>query len=153
VTPVLGNSDIVTLDINLDRSQTVGDVTGATNFNSNSAQGITTTKTTMQTTVHVPDNNFLILSGMVNNSNAKSKAGIPCLGGLPLVGAAFSQNNDTISNTNIVIFIRPHIINSADEMRSLTTKEEDYFRDQQLSPYLDKQFDEGMELIKTVDDE
>jgi type III secretion protein C len=129
-------------------------VTGAAiSFSANSAQGITTTKTTMKTTVHVPDNNFLILSGMVNNSNVKSKAGIPCLGGLPLVGAAFSQNNDTINNTNIVIFIRPHIINSVDDMRTVSTKEESYFRDQSSTPYLEKNFDEAMELIKTIDDE
>jgi type III secretion protein C len=153
VTPVLGNSDIVTLDINLDRTQTVGDVTGAVNFNSASAQGITTSKTSMQTTVHVPNDNFLILSGMVNNSNTKSKAGIPCLGGLPLVGAAFSKSGDTVVNSNIVIFIRPHIINSVDEMRGITQKEEDYFRDQTGTPYLEKNFNEAMELIKTVDDE
>jgi type II secretory pathway component GspD/PulD (secretin) len=153
VTPVLGNSDIVTLDIDLDRTQAAGDVTGALNFNSLSAQGITTTKTTMKTTVHVPDNNFLILSGMVNNSNAKQKAGIPCLGGLPLIGAAFTKNADTIVNSNIVIFIRPHIINSVDEMRTLSSREEAYFRDQTGTPYLEKNFDEAMELIKTVDDE
>lgn len=154
VTPVLGNSDIVTLDIDLDRSQTLADLNGNTiNFSSSSAQGITTTKTSMQTTVHVPNNNFLVLSGMVNNSSVKSKAGIPCLGGLPLIGAAFSKNGDTLVNTNIVIFIRPHIINSIDEMRTLTKREEDYFRDQAASPYLEKSFDEGMELIKTIDDE
>ncbi len=154
ITPVLGNSDIVTLDINLDRSQTTVDVTGAAiDFNSQSAQGIITSKTTMQTTVHVPDNNFLILSGMVNSSNAKSKAGIPCLGGLPLVGAAFSKNADTIVNSNIVIFIRPHIINSVNDMKAITSDQEEFFRDQQGTPFLEKQFDEGMELIKTIDDE
>lgn len=153
VTPVLGNSDIVTLDINLDRTQTVGDVTGTINFTTTSATGITTSKTTMRTTVHVPDNNFLILSGMVNNSNTKSKAGIPCLGGLPLIGAAFSKNNDTIVNSNIVIFIRPHIINSVDEIRNITRNEEDYFRDQAGTPFLERGFDEAMELIKTVDDD
>lgn len=154
ITPVLGNSDIVTLDINLDRSQTVTDVSGAAiNFNSQSAQGIITSKTTMNTTVHVPDNHFLILSGMVNNSNVKSKSGIPCLGGLPLVGAAFTKNNDTSTNSNIVIFLRPHIINSIDDMRKVTTKEETYFRDQAGTPFLERHFDEGMELIKTVDDE
>ena len=153
VTPVLGNSDIVTLDINLDRSQTVGDVTGSINLNSGTANGITTSKTTMQTTVHVPDNNFLILSGMVNNTNVKGKAGIPCLGGLPLIGAAFSKNNDTVVGSNIVIFIRPHIINSVEDMRKISTKEEDYFRDQAGTPFLERNFDEGMELIKTIDDE
>lgn len=153
ITPVLGNSDIVTLDIQLERTQTVGDASGTTNFTSQSAAGITTTKTTMNTTVHVPDNNFLILSGMVNNSNTKSKAAIPCLGGLPLIGAAFTKNNDTIVNSNIVIFIRPHIINSVDEIRHITREEEDYFRDQSGTPFLEKGFDEAMELIKTVDDE
>ncbi len=154
ITPVLGNSDIVTLDINLDRSQTVTDVTSATlNNNAQSAQGIITSKTTMQTTVHVPDDNFLILSGMVNNSNVKSKAGIPCLGGLPVIGAAFSRAADTVVNSNIVIFIRPHIINSIDDMRKLTAREEDYFRDQSGTPFLEHNFDESMELIKTADDE
>ena len=154
VTPVLGNSDIVTLDISLDRTQTVGDVTGAAiSFSTTSAQGITTSRTTMQTTVHVPDKNFLILSGFVNNSNAKVKTGIPCLGGLPFIGAAFSQDSDTVSNSNIVIFLRPHIINSLDDMRRVTSEQEDAFRDQQASPYLLRQFEEGMELIKSIDDE
>src|SRR5690606_8786725 len=137
-----------------DRSQTLTNVQGAAiDFNSQSAQGIITSKTNMQTTVHVPDNHFLILSGMVNNSNVKAKSGIPCLGGLPLVGAAFTSNNDHNTNSNIVIFLRPHIINSVDEMRSLTAREESYFRDQAATPFLEKHFDEAMELIKTVDDE
>lgn len=154
ITPVLGNSDIVTLDISLDRTQTVGDVTGsAISFSTQSAQGITTSRTTMQTTVHVPDKNFLILSGFVNNSNAKSKAGIPCLGGLPIIGAAFSKDTDTVQNTNIVIFLRPHIINSMEDLKQLTADQENVFRDQQGTPFLIRQFEEGMELIKTIDDE
>lgn len=154
ITPVLGNSDIVTLDISLDRTNTIGDVTGASiNFNQNTAQGISTTRTTMQTTVHVPDRNFLILSGFVNNSNLKQRTGIPCLGGLPLIGAAFSQDETVVSNANIVIFLRPHIINSVDDLRQLSRDEEDSFRDQQGTPFLIQQFNEGMELIKSVDDE
>ena len=107
----------------------------------------------MQTTVHVPDKNFLILSGFVNNSNVKSKSGIPCLGGLPIIGAAFSKDNDTIQNTNIVIFLRPHIINSVDDLRQVTNDQEEAFRDLQATPFLIKQFDEAMELIKSIDDE
>jgi len=153
ITPVLGNSDIVTLDINLDRSEALTDLTNTSfNFTNTSANGITTSKTTMQTTVHVPDKNFLVLSGFVNNSTVKSKAGIPCLGGLPFIGAAFSKDNNTINNSNIVIFLRPHIINSLEDLRQLSADQEDAFRDQQGTPFLQKQFDEGMELIKSLDD-
>lgn len=154
ITPVLGNSDIVTLDISLDRTQTLTDITQASLTPTNlTANGIITSKTSMETTVHVPDNNFLILSGMVNNSKQKSNAGLPCLGGLPVIGAAFSSASDTISNSNIVIFIRPHIINSLDDMRRITAHEEDYFRDQAGTPYLEHNYDDSIELLKTVDDE
>ena len=154
ITPVLGNSDIVTLDINLDREQTATDITQTQlNFNAQTANGIVTSKTTMQTTVHVPDRNFLVLSGFVNNSNTKQKAGIPCLGGLPLIGAAFSQSNDTISNQNIVIFLRPYILNSIDDMRRMTSEQEDFFRDQANTPFLEHYYDESLELLKTIEDD
>ena len=155
ITPVLGNSDIVTLDISLDRS--IQEVNAAgntiTTTGSVSINGITTSRTTMQTTVHVPDKNFLMLSGFVNNSNAKQKNGIPCLGGLPLIGAAFSKDNDTISNYNIVIFLRPRIITSLDEMLRMTSDQEDFFRNQSSTPFLEHGYEEAVELIKTVDDE
>ncbi len=154
ITPIIGNSDVITLDIELDRSQTISSLNGAAlNFSNTSANGIITSKTRMQTTVNVPDKSFLILSGFINNSNVKSSSGIPCLGGLPLIGAAFSKDNNTMNNQNIVIFLRPHIINSSEDLRRLTESQEDAFRDQQGTPFLLHQFDEGMELIKCVDDD
>lgn len=158
ITPVLGNSDIVTLDIALDQTQTATDAANQQiqvnpSGTSTSINGITTSKTSMQTTVHVPDNHFLILSGMVNNTNVKSKSGIPCLGGLPLIGAAFSKDNNTITNTNIVIFLRPHILTSMDDLRSISEAQEQFFREQAGTPYLEHNYDEAMELIKSVDDE
>jgi type III secretion protein C len=155
ITPVLGNSDIVTLDISLDSSAIAADQTGnvITNGTGQSVSGITTTKATMDTTVHVPDQHFLVLSGMVNNSATKAATGLPCLGGLPLVGAAFSSKTNTDSAANIVIFIRPHIINSLEDMRKVTAEQEEFFHDQAGTPLLEHQFDDSMELIKRLDDE
>ncbi len=158
ITPVLGNSDIVTLDITLDQtsvpaSAQTSQITFNQNGYPNSINGITSSKTSMQTTVHIPDNHFLILSGMVNNSISRTKSGIPCLGGLPVVGAAFSQDNDTIANTNIVIFLRPHILSSLEDMAQVTKNQEEYFRDQAGTPALRKAYDDALELMKTVDDE
>lgn len=153
ITPVLGNSDIVTLDIQLERSQTLTDITQESFSSGTTANGIVTSKTNMETTVHVPDDHFLILSGTINNSNSKVKAGIPCLGGLPLVGAAFSQSNDVISNTNLVIFIRPHILASLEDMQTITRNQEEIHRDNAGTPFLERNYDNGMEFIKTPDDE
>jgi len=156
ITPVLGNSDVVTLDIAFDQSTILGNTQNQVTTSANGSttlQGITTTKTTMQTTVHVPDNNFLILSGQVNSNRQKTAQGLPCLGGLPLIGAAFSTETTSNVDSNIVIFLRPHILNSLDDMKKISKAQEDFFRDQAGSPYLEQRLDEGMEMIKTVDDE
>lgn len=154
ITPVLGNSNIITLELTIDNSSESTDSSGATfDFQAGQASGITTNQANLQTTVHVPDRHFLILSGMVNNSNSKQAAGIPCLGGLPLIGAAFSQNNQLDSLNSLVIFIRPTILNSLDEMKKLTADQEEFFREQTGTPFLEHNFDEAMEYIKSPEDE
>lgn len=159
ITPVLGNSNIVTLDISLDQTSTASNATSnqislnSTTGLPSSINGIQTSKTSMQTTVHVPDNHFLILSGMVNESNTKTKTGIPCLGGLPLIGAAFSQDNTLTNNTNVVIFMRPHIINSIEDITRVTREQEEFFREQTGSPQLQHNYNEAMEFIKSVNDD
>jgi type II secretory pathway component GspD/PulD (secretin) len=154
ITPVLGNSDIITLDIEIDQSDVANNQQGnVINLSGTNVNGITTSKITMSTTVHVPDKHIVVLSGIANNSLNKQKTGLPCLGGLPLLGAAFSQNNTTDQDTSLVIFLKPHIINSFDDIRAITQQEEEFFRDQAGSPYLRHNFDESMELLKSAEDD
>jgi type III secretion protein C len=82
----------------------------------------------MMTHAHVPDKHFLVLSGMSRNTRSKQKTGLPCLGGLPLVGALFSKKQNVDSKRNIIIFVRPHIIRSMDDYRKLTQQETDFQR-------------------------
>lgn len=151
LTPVLGNTDTVTLSIDL--SRTLDEPNAITNVNVNGVQGITTSKTTMNTTVHIPNKSFLVLSGMITDTKQKAKTGIPCLGGLPLIGAAFSESDKTDDKKNIVIFIRPHIINSYEDMQNITESQEEYFRDETGSPTLEHDFDEAIDTLKSYDEE
>ena len=154
ITPVLGNSDIVTMDINIENTVVPTDAQGqSTNVSVGGITAITTNKTSMQTTVHVPNESFLILSGMMDISKTRTKNQIPCLGGIPLIGAAFSLLNKVDNRNNIVIFIRPHIINSYDDIKAITEEQETIFREETGTPFLENEFDESMELIKSVDDD
>ncbi|MFA6501982.1 MAG: secretin N-terminal domain-containing protein, partial [Parachlamydiales bacterium] len=145
ITPILGNSDAVTLSIDLESTNQPGDQNTVV---LGTVTGITTTKTSMNTSVHVANKNFLVLSGMVTDIKRKSKSGIPCLGGIPIIGAAFSKNNTQEAKNNIVIFLRPHIINSYKDMQALTQIQEDSFREQAGTPALERDFDEATDLIK-----
>ncbi|MCB1084108.1 MAG: type II secretion system protein GspD, partial [Simkania sp.] len=84
ITPLLGDGDVITLEISEEITNVIPD--------GNTSNGINTTKTDMATQVHVPDQSFLVLSGMIRNTKRNRKSGIPCLGGLPLIGAAFSKS-------------------------------------------------------------
>jgi len=141
ITPRLGEGDVITLQLNEEITESVEhDLMQPTNTQVN---GIRTTKTNMATHVHVPDQHFLVLSGMIRLTKAQHKAGIPCLGGLPLIGAAFSKTRKHEEKRNVIIFVRPHIINSFEDYKKVTQNQEDIYRDQTTAP----EFNAGLELV------
>lgn len=117
ITPMLGDDGVITLDLQEEISETVSEPGGSMRPE---AGGIRTTKTNMVTHVHVPDKHFLVLSGMVRNAKAKQKVGVPCLGGIPYIGSLFSKTSRENEKRNVVIFVRPHIINSVDDYKKIT---------------------------------
>ena len=78
----------------------------------------------MVTRVHVPDQHFVVLSGMIQDSKFRYKSGIPCLGGLPVIGAIFSENDRQNTKTNLIIFLRPQIINTYEDYKQITEHQE-----------------------------
>jgi type III secretion protein C len=70
--------------------------------------------------VHVPNKNFLVLSGMIRNARANARSQIPCLGGLPAISAAFSHDMKRQEKRNILIFVRPQIIDSNEQANAIT---------------------------------
>ncbi|MBI2742933.1 MAG: hypothetical protein HYX48_03355 [Chlamydiales bacterium] len=116
ITPMLGEGDIITLDIDEEITESLSETLTSTKH----VNGIHTTKTNMVTHVHVPDRHFLVLSGMARNAKSHHKAGIPCLGGLPVIGAAFSKTKEQDEKRNIIIFVRPHIIHSFEDYRKIS---------------------------------
>ncbi len=147
ITPVVGNNDIVTLMIEEDISEVVNTDQGDTTTTDQVA-GITTNKASTKTVASVPDKSFLVISGSIQDTTTHSKTSIPCLGGLPLIGAAFSDNETNKTVANLVIFVRPHIITSFETYAEITERQEDIYRDQAYA----EDFDAGLELVKTPDD-
>lgn len=141
ITPKLGEGDVITLDINEEITEALPAGRGVS---SSQVSGIQTTKTNMRTHVHVPNKHFLVLSGMIRNAKGNQKVGLPCLGGLPWIGAAFSKTMKHDEKRNVIIFVRPHIIKSIDDYRQITDHQEDLYK--KLST--DKAIDDATALVK-----
>jgi len=140
ITPMLGEGDIITLDIDEQITETHDNTPSSDTM----VNGIRTTKTNMVTHVHVPDKHFLVLSGMIRNTKSHSRSGIPCLGGLPIIGAAFSRNLKNDEKRNVIIFVRPMIVRSFEDYDQITEKQEELFKSEAES----KAFKAGVDLVK-----
>ncbi|MDN3504196.1 MAG: secretin N-terminal domain-containing protein [Rhabdochlamydiaceae bacterium] len=132
ITPYIGDNGIITMEIH----EEISEAHDRNMIHSKRVSGIETTKTNMQTRVHVPDTHFVVLTGMVRNKKKKNVSGIPCLGGLPWIGAAFSKKEEESEKRNIIIFVRPHILNTFEDYEVITNLETQKAKESQLTEEL-----------------
>ncbi|MEI6177391.1 MAG: hypothetical protein WCS43_10910, partial [Verrucomicrobiota bacterium] len=64
------------------------------------------------TTATVPNNETIVLGGLITGSRDREKSGIPILCDIPLIGGLFAANSNTKDRSELMIFIQPSIVNS-----------------------------------------
>ena len=62
------------------------------------------------TTLRLRDGETQVLAGLINDEDRRSAVKVPGVSRLPLVGRLFSNNNDTVNKTEIVLLITPRVI-------------------------------------------
>lgn len=154
VTPLIGNNGIITLDIeqeisdvvlttlssgtssnsNLASTGSVADqlsiLNSLTNTNNSSSPGPTTRKNKTTTRIHVPDKFFVVLSGQIRTETVVTRTQVPCLGGIPFMGALFTQKRNIEQKRNLMLFIRPQILNIQD-LDPVTKRQQDLWKEKE----------------------
>jgi type III secretion protein C len=140
ITPSISNNDIITLDIYQESSNALGDTSGGGGAGTGGGGGVEAQNTTQSdvgpttrlnktiTRVHVPNKYFLVISGMMQDTNTVTRTQIPCLGGIPILGALFSERERQDTRSNLMIFIRPEIIDTTTDIQNLTKHQQDIFK-------------------------
>ena len=93
--------------------------------------GVITDKRSLDTTVLVDNGQTLVLGGLIQNQVIQGEFKVPLLGDIPLLGWLFRYETRKISKTNLMIFIRPTILRTAESSQGLTQDRYDYLRSQQ----------------------
>ncbi len=96
-----------------------------------SAQGLTTDKSAIETTVVVDDGQIMVLGGLLKDEYGGSVSQVPFLGDLPIVGPLFRSDNRTRTKSNLMVFLRPIVIRTQDESNALSMDRYDLIRAQQ----------------------
>jgi general secretion pathway protein D len=113
VTPRINESGRVQLEIEQEVSSVVKTTTS-------SIDSPTIQQRRVKTTVVVRDGEVLALGGMIQNQVSKTSSQIPLLGDLPGLGAMFSNKDNTVNKTELIILITPRVVRDGTESRLVT---------------------------------
>jgi hypothetical protein len=63
-----------------------------------------------QTTVHLRDDETLVIGGLIQENDTRTTTKLPILGDIPLVGRAFRNDQVHTSRNELIIVVTPHIV-------------------------------------------
>ncbi len=85
-------------------------------------------KREIETTVTVDDGQIIALGGLLDENERRTLEKIPLLGDIPGLGQLFRSRARERAKTNLMVFIRPTIVRSAEDARAITDRRFDYTR-------------------------
>jgi general secretion pathway protein D len=113
VTPRINESGRVQLEIEQEVSSVVPTTTSSIN-------SPTIQQRRVKTTVVVNDGEVLALGGMIQETASKTSSQIPLLGSLPGFGAVFSNKDNSVQKTELLVLITPRVVRDGAENRQVT---------------------------------
>ncbi|WP_133649197.1 type II secretion system secretin GspD [Paraburkholderia flava] len=102
-------------------------VTNTTNTTTN-PNGPTFNKRSIQSTVLADNGEIIVLGGLMQDSYTASNSKVPLLGDIPWIGQLFRSETKTRSKTNLLVFLRPVIINDRATAQAVTANRYDYIQ-------------------------
>jgi len=95
------------------------------------AAGIITSKRSLESTVAVDDGQIIVLGGLIEDSFTDGSSRVPLVGDLPVLGALFRYDNRQRTKTNLMVFLKPTVIRTAEAGATLTNERYDYLMGEQ----------------------
>lgn len=91
-----------------------------------------TNKRQIETTVLVNDGQIIVLGGLIEDDEQLSVDKVPLLGDIPILGNAFKSTDKSRRRTNLMVFLRPSIVTSANDLRAVTDRKYNFIQSEQL---------------------
>ncbi|MDE2259151.1 MAG: type II secretion system secretin GspD [Betaproteobacteria bacterium] len=86
----------------------------------NNVYGPSYTKRSLESNVLVEDGQVVALGGLLSDSYSDSMEKTPFLGDIPFLGALFRYETKTRVKTNLMVFLRPYVVRTAEQSDALT---------------------------------
>lgn len=77
-----------------------------------------------RTTVRVKDGETIVIGGLTQRQEYKTKTRVPFLGGLPFIGNAFRSSKTNTISSELLIFVTPHILTEKGRLKDDAKEQE-----------------------------
>ncbi|HUH87844.1 MAG TPA: type II secretion system secretin GspD [Pusillimonas sp.] len=115
--------------VKLSLYQEVSSIDPSSTLPSNGSNGaIITRKRALETNVLVDDGQIIVLGGLLEDMVDDTINSVPLLGDIPVLGNLFKYQKRGRIKTNLMIFLRPHIVRNAQDGAGLTLDRYNYMR-------------------------
>lgn len=125
ITPQINEGDTIQLDIKQEIS----------NVSQTTVQGqadlITDTRS-IEAKVQVDDGQIIVLGGLIQDNMVDSVDWVPILGDIPLLGSLFRKKSKSTRKTNLMVFLRPKVLRTPQDLAELTETRYRYMQGQEL---------------------
>jgi general secretion pathway protein D len=89
-----------------------------------------TNKRALKSTILADDGEIIVIGGLIKDSVQTQTRGVPLLRDIPYLGALFRWSSDTQTKSNLMVFLRPTIVRSGQDLSRISQQRYQDLRDE-----------------------
>ncbi len=124
ITPQINEGNTIRLEI----EQEVSSVAPIT---VQGASDLITDTRSIEATVQVDDEQIIVLGGLIRDDSVDTHEWVPVLGKIPLLGLLFRKKTKQAVKRNLMVFLRPKIIRTPEDLALLTEERYEFIRNEE----------------------
>jgi len=98
--------------------------------------GLITNRRAIESTVLVDDEQIVVLGGLIEDREVMGQSKVPFLGDIPVLGTIFRYDTKSRVKSNLLVFLRPVILRSAEDSNVVTANRYDMIRRAQRGEFV-----------------
>ncbi|TVT83253.1 type II secretion system secretin GspD [Pseudomonas sp. H3(2019)] len=114
IRPHINEGSILRLEVEQEISDIAPSVSGV------DSSDLITNKRALKSTILANDGEIIVIGGLIKDSVRTQESGVPLLRSIPYLGALFRWTKDTQTKSNLMVFLRPTIVRTRQDIAEIS---------------------------------
>ncbi|WP_212625987.1 type II secretion system secretin GspD [Pseudomonas sp. PP3] len=123
IKPYINEGSTLRLEVEQEVSDIAPSVSGV------DSSDLITNKRALKSTILADDGEIIVIGGLIRDSVRTQQSGVPLLRDIPYLGALFRWTRDTQTKSNLMVFLRPTIVRSKEDLSDVSQRRYNALRD------------------------